>query len=76
MIKVFSKPNCVPCANLKTWLKVKKLDYEEVPIEEHMQKFIDMGFMGAPVVQVGDTYVAGANIGNVAEAIQRQTVSV
>jgi glutaredoxin len=64
---VFSKKACVPCAKLKLWLNNKKLVYEEVPIENHIDELSKLGFVSAPVVKIGDRYFNGANISSIAQ---------
>lgn len=72
-ITLYSKTPCVPCANLKTWFKIKGISYQEEPIEDHLQKLMDMGFMAAPVVKIGGDYVSGSNISYVKEKIERHS---
>lgn len=56
---------------LKMWLKLKKIEYEEVNIMDHFQKITDMGFSSAPVVDIDGTFVAGSNIANVSQVLER-----
>lgn len=71
-ITMYSKTPCKPCSELKMWFKMKNIEYEEVKLDDHIQKLSDMGFMAAPVVDIDGTFVAGSNISNVREVIERQ----
>ena len=66
-IKVYSQPACAPCANLKYWLKSKKLDYQEEPLIDHIDRMRRLGFMSAPVVEIGDRFFSGSNLSAIAE---------
>ena len=67
---IYTKQNCVPCKTLKLWADRAGHRYEEKPIEEHIQKLTDMGFMSAPVVNIGDRWISGTRISDVAQALK------
>ena len=72
---LYSKNPCVPCANLKMWLKMKNVKYEEVPMDDELTaKFRDMGFMGAPVVEIDGAFHAGNNISYIKETLERSGI--
>lgn len=75
-ITIFSKPNCVPCANLKTWLKAKQIEYTEASLMDNIEKLAGMGFTAAPVVLINDTYVSGVPITNVSDVLRREGASI
>lgn len=73
-ITVYSKPNCVPCANLKMWLKLKGIDYQEQSLMDNIDRIRDAGFMAAPVVDIDGQLYNGANISNIADIVRGQHV--
>ena len=53
-VTVYTKPNCVQCDATKRWLTKNDIPFETKDIyedQELMQKFVDQGFMSAPIVQ-------------------------
>lgn len=54
-ITLFSTPNCVRCKMLSNLLKDKNIDYTE---SHNIKEVIANGFMSAPVLKVGDKYMA------------------
>ena len=76
MITLFSKPNCKPCMELKMWFKNKQIEYQEQDLYANLDNLISMGFQSAPVVLINDTYIAGNNISNVREALNRNGYTV
>lgn len=63
MIKVYSTPTCVYCKTLKSYLKSKKVDFEDIDVssdEKEMEKMIkDSGQMGVPVVDIDGQIITG-----------------
>ena len=53
-VTVYTKPNCVQCDATKRWLTKNDIPFDVKDIyedQELMQKFVDQGFMSAPIVQ-------------------------
>ena len=56
-ITVYSKPNCGACELTKNWLKENNIDFTAVDASENqeaMDEIILHGFLGFPVVTVGN----------------------
>lgn len=68
---IYSQKACKPCVELKFWLKQKGYtDYEELPLEDHIDKLMGMGFQAAPVVEINGTFVSGS-LSNIAETMRK-----
>ena len=63
---VYSKQPCSGCDFTKQWLKEHHIPFEERRIDlspDAMQRIVDLGFMGVPVVEVsGEAPWAGVNV--------------
>lgn len=56
MIKLYSKPNCMPCMATKKELDRQGLEYTVVDItkdSEAMDYILGLGYVGVPVVDLG-----------------------
>lgn len=73
-IIVYSTTWCGYCKMLKTYLKGKKVDFEEVDVEEDRasgQKIIEeTGQMGVPVTNIGGKYIIGFDRPRIDAALQ------
>lgn len=62
-VTVYTKPNCPQCVQTKRLLDRDNVAYQEASIgDEERQKFLEHGFMSAPVVVVDQPVVAGAGV--------------
>ena len=65
---VYSQKACKPCVTLKYWLNNKQInDYNEEPIENHIDELREKGFWSAPVVKIGDRYFNGSDLSTLAQ---------
>lgn len=63
-IMIYSSNTCSNCTAAKEYLKEKGLEYEEKNIStdpEAKKELISMGYMGVPVIMIGDETVLGFN---------------
>jgi len=62
-VKVYSTPGCNNCRMTKEFLKSKNIDFEDINIAEHAEVrdwlIEKSGYIGTPVIQIGDEYVFG-----------------
>lgn len=62
-VTVYSTTWCGFCHQLKSWLKAKNIDFEEIDVEENPeagQKIVEATKqMGVPVTKIGDKYIVG-----------------
>lgn len=57
MLTVYSKTVCPYCVNAKNWLKMKKIPFTEVNVEENdqaRQRMQAMGLRTVPQIFIGD----------------------
>jgi len=63
MIKVYSTPTCPYCVTLKTFLKEKGFEFEEIDVAADPAKAQEMitksGQMGVPVVDINGEIIVG-----------------
>lgn len=67
MTKVYSSKFCAACANLKSMLKEKGIDFEEVDITENSNardEIINAGFRRVPILFVNGRFLAFEEIDN------------
>jgi len=75
MIRVYSRPTCPWCEKLKTWLKKKKVEFEDIDLYETQNaKFRDeliekTGQMSVPVTQIGEKIIIGFDEKKLQEAL-------
>ncbi len=62
-VKVYSTPGCNNCRMTKEFLKSKNIDFEDINIAENEEArnwlIEKTGYIGAPVIQIGDEFVTG-----------------
>lgn len=61
-IKVYTSDTCSYCKMVKEYLSEKGVEYEEMNISkdpEARKELISEGFMGVPVVYIGDEVIQG-----------------
>ena len=62
-VKVYSTPGCNNCRMTKEFLKSKNIDFEDINIAENEEArnwlIEKTGYIGAPVIQIGDEFVIG-----------------
>ena len=63
MIKVYTTPTCIYCQNLKTFLKEKGIEFEEINVANNPEALKEMvaksGQLGVPVVDIDGQIVIG-----------------
>ena len=63
-IVVFSQPGCPTCAQVKSFLKARNLDFVDRDVstdEEAMRELEERGYSATPVTVVGDVEILGMN---------------
>jgi glutaredoxin 3 len=62
-VKVFSKPTCPWCTEVKKYLGSKNVEFEEVDVsrsrEASMEIFTKTGQQGVPVININGKYIVG-----------------
>jgi glutaredoxin 3 len=62
-VKVYSTPTCVYCITVKSFLKEKNIDFEEVDVSQDKEAADQMiektGQMGVPVIEINDEVIIG-----------------
>lgn len=61
MIVVYTGEGCQPCRMLKQWLDSHDLVYDERPVKDHMDEFLEHGFRSVPVLVSEKIKVNGFN---------------
>lgn len=72
MTKVYSSKFCAACANLKSMLKEKGIDFEEVDITENSNardEIINAGFRRVPVLLINGLLIAGHEFDKIKELL-------
>lgn len=61
---VYTKPGCAPCAQLKKYLKMKNVDYEErdTTNDAHLEELTKLGVSTVPTTVIGDSIIVGYNL--------------
>jgi len=75
MIRVWSNENCVQCEQTKKFLTDNNIDYLTLMLKdnpEDTQRFIDMGFKSAPIVETEDDIWSGFKIDKLKELAARR----
>lgn len=70
MVTIYTKPNCKPCVEAKFIMKRRGVSFSEEPLSENIGELMEKGFSSAPVLKVGDRYIAAANKGAMMEALE------
>ena len=62
-IKVYSTPTCPYCKMVKSYLKDKGVDYEDIDVASNVEAAAEMmdksGQMGVPQILIGDKMIVG-----------------
>ena len=64
-ITVFSRPNCNPCAKVKTWLNTKNVRFREVDVTQDLEGFQmlkTLGYSSVPVISTGSEHWSGIDL--------------
>ncbi len=73
VIRVFSTPGCTGCRAVKEFLKARKVEFAEVDMakDEEAREFVKekTGYIGSPVVQIGDEFITGFDPKRMAKAL-------
>lgn len=65
MIRVWTNQNCVQCDQTKRFLDKVNIQYLTLDLSQNpddLQRFLDMGFKSAPIVENGDDIWSGFRI--------------
>lgn len=57
-VTVLTQPGCNPCENVKRYMKMRKIDFNEVNVREDAEAAklaSDLGYLGTPVIVVKDS---------------------
>jgi glutaredoxin len=71
-IILYKTKNCAFCVQAKKFLDYKKVDYEEVQLEDNpqmQQALYSQGYSTVPIITNGDRVVAGYSIPKLMELI-------
>lgn len=77
-IKIYTTPTCSYCQQLKTWLKKKKLSFEEINVvEKENEKLREemirkTSQMAVPVTEIGDEIIVGFDEKKLEEALEKE----
>ena len=72
MITLYKTERCAWCVQVKKFLDYKKVEYEEIQLEDDpdiAQAFYARGYMTSPIVTNGDKIVAGYSVPKLTELI-------
>ncbi|MCW6062477.1 glutathione S-transferase N-terminal domain-containing protein [Clostridium sporogenes] len=73
MIKVYTAEGCSWCTKVKTYLKAKEMDFEELNIEKDEKAREEMvqksNQRGVPVLDINETIIIGFNKPAIDEAL-------
>ena len=73
MIKIYSKPNCMPCNFTKKYLNDKGVKFEEIDVfedKEALSMLRDKGFSQMPVVSIEGEFHTGFQPNLLAKAVK------
>lgn len=61
---VYTKPGCAPCVQLKKYLKMKDISYEERDTSEdkNLEELTKLGVTTVPTTVIGDSIIVGYNL--------------
>lgn len=65
-IKIYTTPTCPHCKEAKAFLQASNIEYEEVNVltdRAAMEFLAGKGFMGVPVIAIGEELVQGFDEG-------------
>ncbi|HMA05637.1 MAG TPA: glutaredoxin domain-containing protein, partial [Methanomicrobiales archaeon] len=73
VVRVFSTPGCTGCRAVKEFLKARNVEFTEIDMaaDEAARNFVmeKTGFLGSPVVQIGDEFIVGFDPKKMARAL-------
>ncbi|HVP25094.1 MAG TPA: peptide-methionine (S)-S-oxide reductase MsrA, partial [Methanomicrobiales archaeon] len=73
VVKVYSTPGCTGCRSVKEFLKARNVEFTEIDLaaDEEARNFVleKTGFLGSPVVQIGDEFITGFDPKRMAKAL-------
>ncbi|MGE5831902.1 MAG: peptide-methionine (S)-S-oxide reductase MsrA, partial [Methanomicrobiales archaeon] len=73
VVRVFSTPGCTGCRAVKEFLKARNVEFTEIDMaaDEAARNFVmeKTGFLGSPVVQIGDVFIVGFDPKKMAKAL-------
>ena len=74
MVKIYSTPSCVYCHTLKSYLKEKNIQFEDIDVSKDDKALDEMveksGQMGVPVVNIDGEIVIGFDKKKINELLQ------
>ncbi|HMA06062.1 MAG TPA: peptide-methionine (S)-S-oxide reductase MsrA [Methanomicrobiales archaeon] len=73
VVRVYSTPGCTGCRAVKEFLKARNVEFTEIDMaaDEAARNFVmeKTGFLGSPVVQIGDVFIVGFDPKKMAKAL-------
>ena len=73
VVRVYSTPGCTGCRAVKEFLRSRNVGFTEVDMaaDEEARDFVmkKTGFLGSPIVQIGDEFIAGFDPKKMEEAL-------
>lgn len=76
MLTVYSTKTCVWCKQVKKYLSLKGVSYEEVFLDEDLARrqelFQKTGFTSVPITTDGESFVVGWNVSQLNSLISAQ----
>jgi len=74
MIKIFSTPTCSYCQTLKSFLKEKNIEFEDIDVSKNeiaLKEMVDKsGQMGVPVIDIDGQIVVGFDRNKIVELLK------
>lgn len=73
MIRVWTNENCIQCDRTKKFLDDNKIDYLTLSLADNpveTQRFIDMGFKAAPIVETDKEIWSGFKLDNLKKLVK------
>ena len=68
---LYSSTSCAPCKQVKTWLAMNKIDYDELDIFENAAEVQRVsGYLTAPTLVFNDSVVIGPNYGRLSSLLK------
>ena len=72
-VRLYTKTYCPNCVRAKDFLTSRGVAFDTVNIEQDagaMQELIALGVLSVPVVRIGDRWVRGSNLDDVAALLE------
>jgi len=73
-IKIFSTPTCSYCVTLKTFLKEKGFDFQDIDVSKDQTALEEMvkksNQMGVPVIDIDGQIIVGFDKGRIEKALK------